>query len=83
MMQSDGKIEQDEAKLWWAIRVTYNRELKVRDDLEQKGITCFVPMTYVDQLQQGERVKVLVPAIHNLIFVHREPSRMRDYKMRT
>lgn len=72
-----------EPKLWYALRVTYNRELRVRDDLNAKGITCFVPMTYVDQMQGGERVKKLVPSIHNLIFVNLEPSRMQAYKLTT
>lgn len=69
-----------EPKLWYALRVTYHRELKVKADLEERGIECFVPMTYRDQMQNGERVKKLVPSIHNLIFMHIEAERMQAYK---
>ena len=33
-------------KKWYAIRVTYNRELKVKDDLDKKTIKSFLPMKY-------------------------------------
>ena len=36
----------EENKVWYALRVTYNRELKVKSDLEARGIDSFVPMQY-------------------------------------
>lgn len=72
-----------EKKLWYAIRVTYNRELKVKEDLDARGITCFVPMQYRREERNGQMVKRLVPSVHNLIFIHLTPSEMTDYKKST
>ena len=59
-----------EKKVWYAIRVTYHRELKVKEDLESRGITCVM-------------VKRLVPSVHNLIFIHITPTGMTEYKKTT
>lgn len=72
-----------EAKKWFAIRVTYNREMKVKADLDARGITNFVPMQYKAFIRNGRMVKRLVPSVHNLIFILLEPSAMADYKART
>ncbi len=81
---TNSKIEQEpEAKLWYAIRVTFNREMKVKDDLDLRGIESFIPMKYVMGTRRGRRVKKLVPSIHNLIFFHIEPSLMKEYKATT
>ena len=72
-----------EEKVWYAIRVTYNRELKVKEDLDARGITCFVPMQYRREERHGVMVKRLVPSVHNLIFIHITPSDMKEYKMTT
>ena len=72
-----------EKKLWYAIRVTYNRELKVKEDLDARGITCFIPMQYRREERNGQMVKRLVPSVHNLIFIHLTPSEMTDYKRST
>ena len=72
-----------EKKVWYAIRVTYNRELKVKADLDARGITSFVPMQYRREERNGVMVKRLVPSVHNLIFIHITPSEMKEYKMST
>ena len=72
-----------EEELWYAIRVTYNRELKVKEDLDARGITNFVPMQYRREERNGRMVKRLVPSVHNLIFINITPTGMRDYKMST
>ena len=72
-----------EKKVWFAIRVTYNRELKVKEDLDARGITNFVPMQYRREERHGVMVKRLVPSVHNLIFIYLTPSEMREYKMTT
>lgn len=77
------KTKKAEEKLWYAIRVTYNRELKVKEDLDARGITNFVPMQYRREERNGVMVKRLVPSIHNLIFIHVTPSAMKEYKMTT
>ena len=77
------KTKKAEEKLWYAIRVTYNRELKVKEDLDARGITNFVPMQYRREERNGVMVKRLVPSIHNLIFIHITPSEMKEYKTTT
>lgn len=72
-----------EEKVWFAIRVTYNRELKVKEDLDARGITNFVPMQYRREERNGVMVKRLVPSVHNLIFIYITPSDMKEYKMTT
>ena len=72
-----------EEKVWFAIRVTYNRELKVKEDLDTKGITCFVPMQYRREERGGVMVKRLVPSVHNLIFIYLTPTEMKEYKSTT
>ncbi len=80
----NNNVEQEpEAKVWYAIRVTFNREMKVKDDLDLRGIESFIPMKYVMAIRRGRRVKKLVPSIHNLIFFHIEPSVMKEYKATT
>ena len=71
-------------KQWYAIRVTYNRELKVKADLDAQGIDNFIPMKYVSVMRGKERrVKKLVPAIHNLIFMLVDRATMVQYKATT
>ena len=72
-----------EKKVWYAIRVTYHRELKVKEDLDARGITSFVPMQYCREERNGVMVKRLVPSVHNLIFIHTTPSEMVEYKKTT
>ena len=72
-----------ENKVWYAIRVTYNRELKVKEDLDARDIRCFVPMQYRREERGGVMVKRLVPSVHNLIFIYLTPSEMKEYKMST
>ena len=72
-----------EKKVWFAIRVTYHRELKVKEDLDTLGITNFVPMQYRREERKGVMVKRLVPSVHNLIFIHTTPSEMVEYKKTT
>lgn len=70
-------------KVWFAIRVTYNRELKVKADLDARGITCFVPMQYRREERNGQMVKRLMPSVHNLIFINITPEEMAEYKRTT
>lgn len=72
-----------EKEVWFAIRVTYHRELKVKEDLDARGIPNFVPMQYRREERKGVMVKRLVPSVHNLIFIYTTPSEMTEYKKTT
>ena len=71
-------------KIWLPMRVTYQREMKVKAELERLGIENFVPMKYkvVESRNQGttELRRELVPAINNLIFVHSSQERISGLK---
>ena len=73
-------------KMWFPMRVTYQREMKVKAELDRLGIENFVPMRYkVVESQNGgdtELQRVLVPAISNLIFVRSTQERLSELKRR-
>lgn len=50
-------------KQWFAIRVTYSRELTVKAYFEASSIECFVPMRYTLKIQRGKNA-----AYSNLLF---------------
>ena len=54
---------------WFPLRVTYSRELKVRDMLRMSGFECFVPMTVREEETGGVKRIREVPAVNNLCFV--------------
>ena len=62
------------------MRVTYNREMKMKEHLDELAIENFVPMHY-DLIDTDDgRKRVLVPSVHNLIFVHTTQSTLTDLK---
>ena len=67
--------------LWFAMSATFGRELKARDFLEKNKVQCFVPMRYqiINDKKQG-KVRKLVPAINNLIFVYTTKERIQELK---
>lgn len=69
--------------LWYAIRVTYNRELKVKAALDSKGIENFIPMHFQDIVVKEKKFRKLVPSIHNLIFIHISEAEMKELKATT
>ena len=68
-------------KIWFPMRVTYGREMKVKAELDRLGIECFVPMRYriVDADVENPR-RELGPAINNLIFVRSTQERISGLK---
>ena len=73
-------------KMWFPMRVTYQREMKVKAELDRLGIENFVPMRYkvVESQNDGdmELRRVLMPAISNLIFVRSTQERLSELKRR-
>ena len=57
-----------EEKKWFALRVTYCRELKVQNALEEKGIRTFIPMRFLREEKDGKVVRRHIPAVNNLLF---------------
>ena len=68
-------------KVWFPMRVTYSREMKVKGELDRLGIENFIPMTYKLVDAEGENPhRELVPAINNLIFVRSIQERISRLK---
>lgn len=61
---------------WYALRVTYSRELVLKEYLDREGIENFIPMRYEYAMKNGRRVRRLVPAVHNLVFVRSSRRRI-------
>ena len=72
--------QNDEKKHWYAMRVTYSREVKMKENLEQRGIECFIPMRYHTRVIRGRKVKILKPVIHNLLFAHASKTEIQEAK---
>ena len=70
-----------EESVWFAMSATFGRELKAKAFLESKSVECFVPMKYqmVNDKKQG-KIKKLIPAINNLIFVYTTKERIQALK---
>lgn len=66
---------------WYPMRVTYNRELKVKERLDALEVETYIPMHYQIVVRGGSRKRLLVPAIHNLIFVHSSQAYITNLKM--
>lgn len=58
---------------WYAIRTFNCQERKISMFLTEKGCTHFIPMAVtLSKVKEGEAPKrILVPAIHNLLFVQK------------
>lgn len=69
--------------LWYPLRVTYSRELKVKEFLDAQGIENFIPMHYVERIMHGKVERKLVPVIHNLIFVRTDKEGIKYIKTAT
>ena len=68
-------------KAWFPMRVTYQREMKVKAELDRLGIENFIPMTYKVVVADTDNPRrELVPAISNLIFVRSTQERLSELK---
>lgn len=67
---------------WFAMRATYHREFSVRALLEAAGIECYLPTT--QQLKQinGRKLRITIPLIASLIFVHCVKEKLQHFKAR-
>lgn len=74
-------LSRSESVLWYAMRATYRRELDAMHRLKEAGMGCFIPMQYHFRLKPGRRVRELVPAVRNLLFVHALPSELKRMKL--
>ncbi len=65
---------------WFAMRVTFKRELTVKQMLDTQHVENFIPMRREQRLVKGRRVLVMTPVIHNLIFVRAAKKWLQQFK---
>lgn len=56
-------------KYWYAVKVFYNRTLKVEAALKTQNIESYIPMKSVEQIVNGRKIRRRKPAISSLMFV--------------
>ena len=78
MLQNMGQTAEYEEIEWFAMRVTYHRELEAKRLLDERGVENFIPMKYEKSGRTGR--KRLVPVIHNMIFVRTTASGIAELK---
>lgn len=70
----------DNTTAWYAMSAPHRRELKARDYLASLGIETFIPMTKAVVERRGVKKSEIVPAIHNLLFVHATKEEIKNAK---
>lgn len=55
---------------WYVLRAIFRKEESVRDKLRLQGLHCYIPMRYQVETFRGQKVRRLVPAITDLVFVY-------------
>lgn len=70
-----------DSKHWYVLRAIFRKEEKVRDILRRAGYRCYVPMCYRIDTVKGHKVRKLVPAITELVFVYATLEAITDFKL--
>ena len=74
-------MDNENAPVWFAMSAPYRRELKAKEFLDKKSVECFVPMKQaLIEKCNGVKSRQMVPAIHNIIFVHTTRERIKELK---
>lgn len=68
---------------WYAVRVDYRRELAVKEYLDSRAVENFLPMQYKVVGAGRQKVRKLLPLVHNLIFIHSTKSVIDEIKTTT
>lgn len=73
-------VHNNEQPQWYAMRVTYNREMSVKHLLEAASFVFYLPMRFVIKLRQGKKVRLMEPAVRGLMFVKSTFSELLRFK---
>lgn len=67
---------------WFPMRITYHREMRIKTLLDEMGVENFLPMHWeIVETKNGGKKRLLLPAIHNLIFVRSTQEFLTELKM--
>ena len=75
-------MQTEKSLQWFPMRVTYNRELKVKEHLDTIDVESFIPLRYEFVGKGNDKKRKLVPAIHNLIFIRSTKQQLTYLKQR-
>lgn len=67
---------------WFVLKAIFKKEIAVRDALRKAGLRSYVPMRYHIETKNNHRVRRLVPAITELVFVHGTEEEVKEAKAR-
>ncbi|GHU62555.1 transcriptional regulator [Bacteroidia bacterium] len=70
-------------QVWYVLRITYNRALKCKENLDKMGIINFIPMHYITETKGNKIRRKRVPVIQNLIFVYTNKLTIEQIKQNT
>ena len=71
-----------EQNRWYPLRVTYGREMKLKDRLDKLHLTSYIPMRYKNMVKDGKTRRVLAPAVSNLCFVYSSRKDIEELRTR-
>lgn len=75
-------IENEADAMWFAMRVTYNREMKVKQMLDCSNIINYLPMRHIVKYKYGKKVSIAQPAVRGLMFAYCSKPVMSQFKMK-
>ena len=82
-ISADAMVPQIPEKIqWFAMRVTYRRELKAKENLDAEGIENYIPMRWSSRIRHGRKVRELVPVVRGLVFVRTVLSDIQRVKQK-
>lgn len=82
-ISADAMVPQIPEKIqWFAMRVTYRRELKAKKNLDAEGIENYIPMRWSSRIRHGRKVRELVPVVRGLVFVRTVLSDIQRVKQK-
>jgi Transcription termination factor nusG. len=67
---------------WYALRVTYSREMIFKKYCDANNITNFIPLQYKIQDNNGIQTKRLQPVVRNLIFLKTDSELINHLKQK-
>lgn len=62
------------------MRITYSRELSLKVYLDEIQVENFIPMRYEYVVRNERKIRKLVPAVHNLVFIHTTRRKLDEIK---
>lgn len=69
----------EQNKKWYVMRSIFHTEMKTKIKLEQAGIRTFIPMNCCITSVRGKKIKTLVPAVRNLMFVYSDEKTLAPF----